>query len=273
MSLEPAAGLPLRRILLMGSSEITFDDHGTGLCLAELMESALANLRPEYHWEIHPHVAYQMANLPERCLRLAERVEPDLIALWMGGNNFSEETVSFAVYHRSRRLYPYFDRIVNAGRVAAGDGPEASMPLRGALYRALRAIGRGLIGRRTFIDPEVALAATLRTIELLQPRWPVICRLPYRDSCRQPDQEGPSRRRVELYNAAVREACRRLSIPCISPSDEIEAGGVEYRMAADRLHADFPSRRLNAAIAAGHVVQTLERSDAAAAGRPRVDGK
>ncbi len=171
----------------MGSSEITFDDNGAGVCLVDLMESELAALRPECSWEIESHIVYQMPNMADRCLSLAERVEPDLIALWLGGNPFSEETVSFAVYHRSRRLYPYVNLMVNAGRGPAEGGIDGSGAIRGALYRALRGAGRAVIGRRALIDPVVALASTVRTLEALQPRWPVLCRLPYRD----PAPAGP----------------------------------------------------------------------------------
>ncbi len=262
MSIEALECGAVRRILLMGSSEITFDDNGAGVCLAHLMERELAALRPECSWEIESHIVYQMPNMADRCLRLAERGEPDLIALWLGGNPFSEETVSFAVYHRSRRLYPYVNLMVNAGRGPAEGGIDGSGAIRGAVYRALRGAGRVVIGRRALIDPVVALASTVRTLEALQPRWPVLCRLPYRDSCRQPDQEASSRLRVELYNAAVREECGRLSIPCVSPSDEVEARGMEYRMASDKLHADFASRRLSAAIGARHIIEALEQGRA-----------
>jgi hypothetical protein len=261
MSIESMERGAVLRVLLMGSSEITFDDNGAGVCLADLMEGELTALRPESRWEIESHIVYQMPNMTERCLSLAERLEPDLIGLWLGGNPFSEETVSFAVYHRSRHLYPYLNRMVNAGRGPADGGIEGSGAMRGAVYRALRGAGRAVIGRRALIDPVVALASTVRTLEALRPRWPVLCRLPYRDSCRQPDQEALSRLRVELYNAAVREACGRLSIPCVSPSDEVEASGIEYRMAPDKLHADFASRRLSAAIGARHIVEALEQGE------------
>ena len=73
MSIEALECGAVRRILLMGSSEITFDDNGAGVCLAHLMERELAALRPECSWEIESHIVYQMPNMADRCLRLAER--------------------------------------------------------------------------------------------------------------------------------------------------------------------------------------------------------
>ena len=37
---------------------------------------------------------------------------------------------------------------------------------------------------------------------------------------------------------------------------------MEYRMASDRLHADFASRRLSAAIGAQHIIEALEQGRA-----------
>ena len=96
MSIEALECGAVRRILLMGSSEITFYDNGAGVCLADLMESELAALRPECSWEIRVPHRLSDAEYGGPLPRLAERVEPDLIALWLARHPFSEETVSCA---------------------------------------------------------------------------------------------------------------------------------------------------------------------------------
>jgi hypothetical protein len=250
----------LRRILLLGSSEITFDDYGSSPSFTQLLNVQLAESN-ESRWEVTPHIIYQRSNMPDRCLHLAERESPDLVVLWLGGNVFSEETVSFAVYNRSPRLHRYFDRLARALRGSGAARIEDTGGPRRVALLALRRASRAIIGQKPFIDPEEALAATIQSLDILRPRWRLLCRLPFRDSCRQPDQEESSRQRVESYNAAVIQACRERQITCISPSDEIEAAGARYAMAADKLHADLPSRRRNAVIAARYIKAAVSGID------------
>jgi hypothetical protein len=254
MKLETSPPPGASRILVAGSSEILFDNQGSETSLVDLLAAELSAAVTERAWEVVPLVTYQRRNMPERCVRAVERENPDLVLLWLGGNPFSEETVSFAVYHRARRFYPLWARMVG-GRLAGAAGESAG--LAGFTYRIAQAAARSLVGRRAMIEPDEALAATLATIEALRGRWPLLCRLPFRDACRQPDQRESSRARVLAYNHAVREACRLASIPCITPSDELEAAGLPYRMAADELHADLPARRENARITARYILELL----------------
>jgi hypothetical protein len=82
-------------------------------------------------------------------------------------------------------------------------------------------------------------------------RWPVALppRLP---NSRQPDQQAVVKLRVDRHNAAVRDACRGLSVSFFDPAAELPGAALQYGTVPDGLHAD-PATRLRAAeIAARH---------------------
>lgn len=246
-----------RRVLLLGSSEVTFTQAGPEESIAGLLEAALRERGPEMDWDIVPYVTYAMANMPQRTLQLVERHSPDLVVLWLAGNVFAEKTLTFALYHRSRRAYDLMTRLTGPALKAAGGGSEGSSSLRGALFRLLRSIATLVLGSAPFIPPEVARDSTVATLEALHSRGqPTVCRLAYPNS-RQAAQAAGVRRLVEEYNVAIEAACERLGIPSFRPEETVEATGRNYVMLPDGLHSTPETRRITAAAAADIAVRVL----------------
>jgi hypothetical protein len=254
---EMATGLPLRRILALGSSEVTFDGDGQEMTVPRLLAAELSTRMPDFSWQVEPRVVYQMANMADRCVRYAEEVSPDAILLWLGGTAIAEETVSYAIYRRFPRFYRHFDRIANASLSASGGGTEGSASFRGLLFRLPRSLAGLVFGRAPLCDPEVARKATVETLEQLSCRWPVVCRLAFAAS-RQAGQALAVRKQVAQYNAAMATECERLGLPYYEPAQEALKFGVNYAMGPDGLHADLASRRAAALVAARYLVQALE---------------
>ena len=253
---EIAKARPLKRILALGSSEVTFDGDGPEMTVHRLIAAELSTLMPEYSWHVEARVVYQMANMPDRCARYAEEVGPDAILLWAGGNAIAEETVSYAIYRRFPRIYRHFDRMVNAGRSLSGGGTEGSASIRGLLFRAPRALARFVFGQASLCDPEVARDATVETLVRLSSRWPVVCRLAF-PSSRQASQAAAVRQKVEEYNDAMATECVRLGVPYYEPVREALECGVNYAMGPDGLHADLVSRKAGAQVAARFLARAL----------------
>lgn len=247
-----------KRVLLLGSSEVQYTDAGPDDHVTGLMAAALRELSPDTTWELHPYVSYAMANMPERTLQLVDRHSPDVVVVWLSGNVFAESTLTFALYHRSRRAYGIMSRIAGPALAVAGGGSEGSHSPRGSLFRVPRAVATRLIGSAPLIPPAVALEATLRTLEALHERGEkVICRLAYPNS-RQVAQAASVRRLVEEYNLAVEAACERLDVPHFRPEETLEATGRPYVMLPDGLHATLETRRVTAAAAADLAVQVVD---------------
>lgn len=246
-----------RRVLLLGSSEVTFTEAGPEESIAGRLEAALRERAPEVDWEIVPYVTYAMANMPERTLQLVERHSPDLVVLWLAGNVFAERTLTFALYHRSRRAYDLVTRLTGPALKAAGGGSEGTSSLRGALFRLPRAAATRVLGSAPFIPPDVAREATSATLEALHGRGQrTVCRLAYPNS-RQAAQAASVRRLVEEYNVAVEAVCERLGIPSFRPEETVETTGRNYAMLPDGLHSTLETRQITAAAAADFAVRVL----------------
>jgi protein associated with RNAse G/E len=71
---------PPRRVLLLWSSEVMFDEGGVGRTLTDLLAAALSDSHPESRWETQAH-GIRDGEHARNAFALAQRVGPDVVPL------------------------------------------------------------------------------------------------------------------------------------------------------------------------------------------------
>lgn len=255
----------VRRVLLLGSSEVEYTAEGTDDSVTGLLLRALRDMAPQEEWEVHSHITYAMPNMKERAVRLVEHERPEAIVLWLAGSIFADRTVTFALYHRSKRLYNAFTKLSRPALGLAGGGTEGNKSVRGRAYRAANWIAGKAIGLAPLVEPEVARRVTIETLTAFRERGiPVVCRLAH-DNIRRQSQAELVVELVGEYNTAVEAACGALGVAAFDPEAPPRAAGKHYDMMPDGLHATLETRTLTARMAASLVIGAMKAEQSGAA--------
>lgn len=242
------------RVLVLGSSAVTFTDTGESGTTPAKLRAELARRAPGMAWEVDSQILYPTERMRELAARHLDLFHPDLLLLSMGANTFVERTVVYSIRRRSPLLYPVAARLSRAGKALSGGGAEGSAGIRGTLFRVPRDLARRVLGTASLLDPDAALKATEATFEMLSGRGiPVVVRLA-EGNVQQQDQRPMAKKLTATYNAAVREWCRRYEFAVFDLEEEL---GAAYTRTPDGLHVDDATRSAEAALAAELIADAL----------------
>ncbi|HEY7269331.1 MAG TPA: hypothetical protein VH951_05860, partial [Dehalococcoidia bacterium] len=87
---------PRFRVLVLGSSDISYTPSSGARTVPALLVEELNRRRAGVEWELESAVLYPTADMAARARGQVERVRPDIIYLSMGANTFIEKSVTFS---------------------------------------------------------------------------------------------------------------------------------------------------------------------------------
>jgi hypothetical protein len=248
------------RVLLLGPSNTNFTETSPDETLPKLIEAELRRLAPDVSWECASERLFFGDSMPRRAVSVVRRVRPDLVVVVCASPAFS----MYAVVYRLQQSAPWLYRpALKAAQVLkgmAGGGSEGSPSLRGQIFRLPRRVAARVFGLATVTTVDEAIASTKEALDALlrEEELSVVCRLtvpvPYYG-----DQAAEDVGRVERFNAAVGAHCRQRNVTCYDLSAALRGAGRVYEFWDDRLHPSINTRRFEAGVAAGLVIEEFAR--------------
>jgi hypothetical protein len=193
------------RVLVMGSSDVTYSDSGESGGLPALVRTELPHRFPGIEWHVDQALLYPTASMAARAEQQIDLAQPEVVYLSMGANTFVEKSVVNAIRRKLPLLYPLARFLTARTKSLAGGRAEGDPGVLGVLFRAPRGLGRRLIGLEPLLDLTRPWSP-LRKRKCSRVGMPTVVRLA-EGNTQQVDQR--KRRRSRGSNEAVTALCRR----------------------------------------------------------------
>jgi hypothetical protein len=196
-------------------------------------------------------------DLPEKVAAVVEREEPVAAILGFSSSYFVYESVLARVRRRSPFLYEAARPWVARLKDASGPGLAGGSSARGLLFRAPHAIAERLIGAEPFMKLEHAIANARGAMLWLgtHPGLTVLCKLAYLSPTVPAERLATYGARLAAFNEGIIAACDETGIFYYDLKEATAAAGLAFGTTPDGLHADLPSRRFEAAMIAGRILE------------------
>jgi len=249
------------RVAVVGASNLTYSEVGPEGSLLPLPRLALSRLAPDATWECLPAPVRMSREVAAPLGAMVEEMQPDVLVLTLTATPFAQDFVT----NRIRRRWPKMHRMALRASQRLKIGAKETDPVftpRRLLYRIPDAIAYRLIGGEPYYTAERAVAGAKDAIDCILRFEEVVglCRLPRLSEVMRGRRRQLYADRVDVFNAAVSEHCRRKHMPYFMMGDEFEAAGVTPTYIGDGLHFDLPTRTFEADAIARHVLRVLEPS-------------
>lgn len=252
---------PSVRVAVVGASNLTYSEVGPDGSSLPLLRRALPRLAPDVAWECLPAPVRMSREVAAPLSAMVGGLQPDIVVLSLTATQFAQDFVT----NRIRRRWPKVHRLALRAsqrlKISANE-PDPVFTPRRLLYRIPDAIAYRLIGGEPYYTVEKAVAGAKEAIDCILRFEDVVglCRLPRLSEVMRGHRRQLYSERVDVFNAAVSEHCRRRHMPYFMMGDEFEAVGVTPTYIGDGLHFDLPTRTFEADTIARHVVRVLEPS-------------
>jgi hypothetical protein len=250
-----------RKILMLGSSGITWTDRGPSGTLPNLVIAELSRRRPEVGWSSVAVEIPPAREMPERVAAAVQAHAPDVAVFAPASSYFTYDSVSARV----RRKWPWLFRpsrsVADGLRGASGGGMQGGASARGWLFRAPRLAADRLIGAEPYMKVEHAIANVLGAIAVLtaRPGLAIVCKLPRISTDLPPEKLAIYKARLDEFLDALKQRCDEDGISYYSIADAAWAAGGEPERVGDGLHASLATRTADADFMAGLILEALAR--------------
>jgi hypothetical protein len=244
-----------KTVLLLGVSTIWEAEPG-GTNLTELVAQELRNRTSNPDWRGEYEVLYLAPNTATRALASIERNRPDAVVLCLGAHQFAD---SYSVGLRVRNRWPRLHAVV--------DWTTRPLARRLRRYRWARKagdklrslphfVGRKLIGVDAMLSTEQAILYARQAIDAIQATgiaW--ACELVGQAATSTTEER---RQRVRTYKAEQAEYLQQSGVSYYDLEAKAAEAGHTLQLLPDGLHLGLASRRFEAGVIAGLLVEALE---------------
>lgn len=248
------------KVLLIGSSGVTFSESGPADTLAGLLERELTRRAPEAEWECLCFEASPTRNMADVVSATVEREAGDVVLLAPASSYFTYEYVVVRLRRISPRLYARTVAWTTWLKRMAGGGLEGSASPRGWLFRAPRWVGARVLGMEPRMKVEYAIENTTAALRWLVKQESVVTlvKLPTTSFELAGPRASVYLGRLNQFNDALHATCREHHVPCYELREAIGEAGAEARKGSDGSHWPIEVRRWDAGYLAGLVIEQLQ---------------
>jgi len=246
------------KVVVAGHSNLTWSESGPERSAVALLQARLAEAMPDRECEVVPVLAPITRGLTDRALRAVEEVRPEVVVLTFLGTGFAFDYVTNRIRRKWHRAYAPAARLASTLKALAKDTTDAS-GARGRAYRLVDALAFALIGGEPFMPLERAAEQAIDTIDELSRREEVeiLCRLPGITDGLGGKRYGSYAGRVDAFNSKVAQHCERRRVRAFRIDDALAELEGRPRYAADGVHLDLNTRRLEAIATAYRIKSAL----------------
>jgi hypothetical protein len=250
-----------RKILMLGSSGVTWTDTDPSGTLPNLVIAELARSSPDFAWTAVAVEIPPSREMPERVAAAVRAHTPDVVVFAAASSYFTYDSVSARVRHKWPWLFRPSRSVADGLRGASGGGIQGGGSARGWLFRAPRLVAERLIGAEPYMKVEHATANTLAALTVLeeQPGLAWVCKLPVMSTDLPQEKLAVYKARLDPFLDAIKQACDRCSIAYYTIDDAARAAGAEPERVADGLHASLATRIAEAGFMAALILEALAR--------------
>src|SRR5581483_8293461 len=204
---------PQLRVLIMGSSSVTYGESGDESTLPGLTEKLLREEHPSIDWTCRSERLFQGPTMAERALKLIGRHQPDVAVLYLQKSQFQTRKVVYRIRNRWPGLYDRAQALALLLKGWAGGGSYGNAGVRGWIFRVPAYLAAKVIGADPDIWVDDAIRHTKETIDGLARRedLTVIVKMPKETSSSPRTTEQLEW--GERFRQAVVAACEARHIP------------------------------------------------------------
>jgi hypothetical protein len=259
-----------RRVLLLGSSSVTYGESGERTTLHQLTQT---NLRRDTHnddWTCLSELLFYSPAMASRAQKMVEKNGPGVAVLYLQKSQFTNEKVVYRIRERWPRLYDRAYALADwwKKKIAGGHGYGAPGP-RGWLFRVPLFVAERVIGTAPSVRMEDALTYTRETIDALLRNEDVVVLVKMPKETSSTPKTERQLARAERFRAGVREHCAARHVAVFLSEDSRPTARRRWLRVtgSDGIHATIERRGEQAGDLATEIVAAVEQTAAVAAGR------
>lgn len=255
------------RVVVAGHSNLMHSPEGPEMSSIALLHATLTRLAPSAEWECLPAYVPMLRPMAASIEEAIHEARPDAAVLTLTGTAFAQEYVLNKLRRRWRRLYR---PMLHSARWLK-DAARATDPVftpRRLLFRLPEALAFRIIGGEPYMRLDRAIEIAKDAIETLVRHEDVVTvvRLPGVSFAIPPGRRKAYGAKVQVFNAAVTEVCRRRHVDYFNIVEELERAGRKPGVSQDLTHFDAQTRQFEAQVTAAHILSGLGMKSPAIAG-------
>ncbi len=258
----------VKKLLVLGPSNVVFRETDASASAAELFEQALNGASGGPAWMAESRLLFYARSMARRADTAVEEVGPDAVLLTLISKPFIIEAPIARLRRLLPGLYPKARRIADWLKSLAGGNNVASP--RGWLFRLPRWLLLMTIGGEPELDIDDAIAYAKATLDALVSHEDilVVCRLPFGLNASAGARGRRQMERVERFNEAVGEHCRKRHVITYERGLEMQRAGTTIGQSArDGEHADYGAQVFDAGFVSRIIVRAMEGEGVGEAGK------
>jgi hypothetical protein len=247
------------KVLLLGSSGVNYSDTGPANSLTNLLAAELSRRAPHVTWTCECENIRPFSDMPERVQQAVEREQPDVVYLAPAASYFTYAFVVLRLRRLAPRLYKPAVALSRHMRRLAGGGLEGSPSPRGWLFRGPHWLAERLLGTEPSIGVDDAIenvSASLRYL-VKQESLVTLFKVPTMSTDLPADRSAVYGRRLDRFQRALSAVCEERRMPYYELRQAAAAAGMPIERGGDGLHWTLETRKWEAGLLAGLILQHL----------------
>ena len=263
-----------RKVLLAGSSGMTFSTTGAEDSLVALLAAALNRQAPSYTWLVEGRQIRPRDDISSRLASAVAEVRPDVVVFGPACSYFTYDYVIVRLRRFSPALYRRAISWSARLRRLAGGGIEGAESPRGWLFRVPRALAAKLLGVAPYMPVDEAVASAGEAVHYLARQETIVTvgKVPSMAGRFDPKRMALYTRRLQEFQRAFESICEKHRVPWYGRERAAEELGVRLERGEDGHHLTLESRRWEADYTASVILKALHLDRVEAGTNPAAQG-